>query len=134
MFYAMENVISENLLGVIVDTHLPWKPHIDKLAKTISPKIVLQRRIKKYVPHETNHLLQISHSVTFRLLQHNMRPVPKYIHNTHSQKNSLVINHGCSQAHPFGPTILEMCCDAYSKLCKSQICNTCIQMSKWPCT
>ncbi len=58
---ALENVESEKLLGVIVDRHLTWKPHIDKLAKTTSRNIALLRRIKKYLPHQTRIIFYKSH-------------------------------------------------------------------------
>ncbi len=41
----LENVNAEKLLGVVIDTHLSWKDHIHKTAKTISKSIALLRRI-----------------------------------------------------------------------------------------
>ena len=48
----LENVVSEKLLGVVIDNQLSWKTHIDKVAKTVSRNIALLRRIKKYLPHD----------------------------------------------------------------------------------
>lgn len=52
---ALENVISTKQIGVIVDRHLTWKPHIDKLAKIIIRKITPQKQIINISPHETNN-------------------------------------------------------------------------------
>ncbi len=49
----LENVISEKLLGVIIDKHLSWKHHIDKTSKTLSKNIALLKRSRKYLPHHT---------------------------------------------------------------------------------
>jgi hypothetical protein len=49
----LENLNSEKLLGVVIDKHLTWKTHIDKVCKTISRNISLFRRIRKYLPHQT---------------------------------------------------------------------------------
>ncbi len=46
---TLDNLDSEELLGVIVDMYLTWKTHVDKTAKTISKHIALLRRIKRYV-------------------------------------------------------------------------------------
>ncbi len=49
----LENVNSNKLLSVIIDKILTWKFHIDKTAKSICCNIVLLRRIRKYLLHQT---------------------------------------------------------------------------------
>ncbi len=51
---TLYNVDSEKLLGVIVDKYVTWKHDVDKTAKTISKKITLLCRIKRYLPHQTH--------------------------------------------------------------------------------
>ncbi len=46
---TLDNVDSEKLLGVIVDTYLTCKHHVDKIAKTINKNIILLHRIKGYL-------------------------------------------------------------------------------------
>ena len=47
---SLNNVKCEKLLGVSVDNHLTWKPHIDSLASSLSKCIGLFRRIRTYLP------------------------------------------------------------------------------------
>jgi len=54
--HRLENVKHEKLVGVSIDNNLLWHDHIDKLCKTLSSKIALLSRIKKYLPTETRNL------------------------------------------------------------------------------
>ena len=54
--HPLENVKHEKLVGVSIDNNLLWNDHIDKLCKTLSSKIALLSRIKKYLPTETRNL------------------------------------------------------------------------------
>ena len=46
----IELVSSQILLGVIIDEHLTFKEHINKLSKNLSKKIGLLRKIRRYLP------------------------------------------------------------------------------------
>ena len=46
----IEKVPKQKLLGIVIDDHLSWAPHIDYLCSTISSKISLLRHISIYVP------------------------------------------------------------------------------------
>ena len=54
--HPLENVNHERLVGESIDNNLLWNDHIDKLCKTLSSKIALLSRIKKYLPMETRNL------------------------------------------------------------------------------
>ena len=45
------------LASVLIDSNLSWKSHIDKVIKTITPKIGILSRIRHYVPRSTLILL-----------------------------------------------------------------------------
>ena len=44
------SVNEQKLLGIFIDEHLLWTPHIDYLCSTISSRISLLKRLAKYVP------------------------------------------------------------------------------------
>ena len=44
------SVNKQKLLGIFIDEHLLWTPHIDYLCSTISSRISLLKRLAKYVP------------------------------------------------------------------------------------
>ena len=44
----IEKVPKQKLLGIVIDDHLSWAPHIDYLCSTISSKISLLRHISIY--------------------------------------------------------------------------------------
>ena len=44
------SVNKQKLLGVVIDEHLLWTPHIDYLCSTISSRISLLKHIANYVP------------------------------------------------------------------------------------
>jgi hypothetical protein len=46
----IELVSSQKILGVIIDEHLTFKEHINKLSKNLSKKIGLLRKIRRYLP------------------------------------------------------------------------------------
>jgi hypothetical protein len=46
----IELVSSQKLLGVIIDEHLTFKEHINKLSKNLSKKVSLLRKIRRYLP------------------------------------------------------------------------------------
>ena len=43
-------VKSQKLLGVYIDEHLNWTPHIDQLCATISSRISLLKQLAQYGP------------------------------------------------------------------------------------
>ena len=45
---ALDNVKNHKLLGVEIDSHLDYNIHLDKLCKSISSKLALLKRIKRY--------------------------------------------------------------------------------------
>ena len=45
-----EKVSKQKLIGFVMDDHLSWIPHIDKICSTILSKISLLRQISIYVP------------------------------------------------------------------------------------
>lgn len=47
---AIVNVNKQKLLGIFIDEHLLWTPHIDYLCSTISSRISLLKQLAKYVP------------------------------------------------------------------------------------
>ncbi len=56
-------MVSEKLLGVIVDIDKTWKPHIDKLAQTISRNIALLRHTDSFLV--ASSILYSVHMVTY---------------------------------------------------------------------
>ena len=46
----IEKVSKQKLLGIFIDKHLTWTPHIDYLCKLISSKISLLKQLSSYVP------------------------------------------------------------------------------------
>ena len=40
---VIKQVAEKNFLGVLIDRHLPWKPHIDFVSKKISKSVGLLR-------------------------------------------------------------------------------------------
>ena len=53
---TLENVESDKLLGVHIDTSLNFNKHVDTVCKSISSKLALLRRIKRYLPTEYRKL------------------------------------------------------------------------------
>ena len=53
---TLENVESDKLLGVHIDTSLNFNKHVDTVCKSISSKLALLRRIKRYLPIEYRKL------------------------------------------------------------------------------
>ena len=51
---------SFNLLGVVIDEHLNWKSHTDKIANKISKNIGILNRLKHYLPMQTLRTLYCS--------------------------------------------------------------------------
>ena len=49
---TLENVESDKLLDVHIDTSLNFNKHVDTVCKSISSKLDLLRRIKRYLPIE----------------------------------------------------------------------------------
>ena len=54
---TLENVDSDKLLGVHIDTSYNFNKHADTVCKSISSKLALLRRIKRYLPIEYRKLL-----------------------------------------------------------------------------
>ena len=52
----IQNVTTQKILGVHLDSHLKWDIHIDKLCKKLSTKLALLRRISKYLSLENKKL------------------------------------------------------------------------------
>ena len=46
----IEKVSKQKLLGIFIDEHLTWTPHIDYLCTLISSKISLLKQLSSYVP------------------------------------------------------------------------------------
>ena len=53
---TLENVESDKLLGVHIDTSLNFNKHVDTVCRSISSKLALLRRIKRYLPVEYRKL------------------------------------------------------------------------------
>ena len=51
----------KKLLGIVIDDHLSWAPHIDYLCSTISSKISLLRHISIYVPQNIQKIFYQSY-------------------------------------------------------------------------
>ena len=51
------SVNKQNLLGIFIDEHLLWIPHIDYLCSTISSRISLLKQLAKYVPIKVKKLI-----------------------------------------------------------------------------
>ena len=47
---ALDNVEVEKLLGIHIDKNLSWSIQIDKICETISTRIYLLKRLKRYLP------------------------------------------------------------------------------------
>ena len=48
----IEKVSKQKILGICIDEHLTWTPHIDYLCSVISTKILLLKQISSYVPQD----------------------------------------------------------------------------------
>ena len=57
----IEKVPKQKLLGIVIDDHLSWAPHIDYLCSTISSKISLLRHISIYVPQNIQKIFYQSY-------------------------------------------------------------------------
>ena len=57
----IEKVPKQKLLGIVIDDHLSWAPHIDYLCSTISSKISLFRHISIYVPQNIQKIFYQSY-------------------------------------------------------------------------
>ena len=53
----IQQVKEAKLLGVTIDPHLNWDKHISKLCNKISRKLGLLKRLKKFMPNNTLHML-----------------------------------------------------------------------------
>ena len=49
--HTLENVEFDKLLGVHIDSSLHFNKHVDAVCRSISSKLALLRRIKRYLPH-----------------------------------------------------------------------------------
>ena len=61
---TLENVESDKLLGVHIDTSLNFNKHVDTVCKSISSKLALLRRIKRYLPVEYRKLFYNAYILT----------------------------------------------------------------------
>ena len=52
----IEKVSKQNLLGIFIDEHLSWTPHIDYLCSIIASKISLLKQLSSYVPQHIQKL------------------------------------------------------------------------------
>ena len=57
----IEKVPKQKLLGIVIDDHLSWAPHIDYLCSTISSKILLLRHISICVPQNIQKIFYQSY-------------------------------------------------------------------------
>ena len=57
----IEKVPKQKLLGIVIDDHLSWAPHIDYLCSTISSKISLLRHISIYAPQNIQKIFYQSY-------------------------------------------------------------------------
>lgn len=57
---SIEQVSSHRLLGVIVDDHLSWKQHVNKLCKLLSRKIFVLSKLKHYFNSNDRKLFYLS--------------------------------------------------------------------------
>ena len=69
---TLENLESDKLLGVHIDTSLNFNKHADTVCKSNSSKLALLRRIKRYLPIEYRKLFYNAYFAFFRLLSNNM--------------------------------------------------------------
>ena len=49
----IECVNTFDFLGITFDSHLSWKPHVEKIGKKISKTLAILNRLKHYIPTET---------------------------------------------------------------------------------
>ena len=57
----IDKVPKQKLLGIVIDDHLSWAPHIDYLCSAISTKISLLRHISIYVPQNIQKIFYQSY-------------------------------------------------------------------------
>ena len=55
--HLINQVSTSKSLGVLVDANIPWDSHIEKLAKKIASGIAAIKRVGKFVPPATLHLI-----------------------------------------------------------------------------
>ena len=53
----VNQVSTTKSLGVLIDAHLTWGSHIEKLAKSIASGIAPIKRVRQFVPPATSHLI-----------------------------------------------------------------------------
>ena len=57
----IRKVPNQKLLGIVIDEHLTWTPHIDNLCSIISTRISLLRQLSSYVPQNIQKLFYQSY-------------------------------------------------------------------------
>ena len=57
----IEKVSKQKLLGIFIDEHLSWTPHIDYLCYIIASKISLLKQLSSYVPQNIQKLFYQSY-------------------------------------------------------------------------
>ena len=63
----VEYVKEFNFLGIILDTHLTWKPHINYVANILNKVDAILSKLKNFVPKHTLWTLYNSNCSTFKL-------------------------------------------------------------------
>ena len=53
----IECVSTFDFLGITIDSHLNWKPHVEKISKKISKTLAILNRLKHYIPIDTLQIL-----------------------------------------------------------------------------
>ena len=61
MVTKLKKFQNKKLLGIVIDDHLSWAPHIDYLCSTISSKISLLRHISIYTPQNIQKIFYQSY-------------------------------------------------------------------------
>lgn len=56
----IQTVTSVRYLGIILDSHLSWKPHITSICKKLSPSIGILSKLKYYLPSRILKMLYFS--------------------------------------------------------------------------
>ena len=60
--HVIEYVKQFNFLGIIIDSHLSWKPHIEYIAKKLSKVNAILNKLKRYLP---KHILRTLYCTMF---------------------------------------------------------------------
>ncbi len=103
----LDNVNSTKLLDVIFNKNLTWTFHIVKTTKSIIHNSTLLRRIRIYLPHQTQITFYKSYIKPHIDYCNTVLGQSPYVNRIHSSENGNETRHKCSEPHTCCPTFFN---------------------------